>query len=434
MARRMIIAIDGPAGSGKSTLARAVASRLNYRYIDTGGMYRAVTLLAQREGLSFDDPTALAACALRARIELRVMPESTRVFLNDEDVEDLIRTPEISKLTSQKTANSPGVRETMRERQRAFGLEGGVVMEGRDIGTVVFPNADLKVYFEVSAQERAQRRVKDYQERGITFDSDSVLTEIKSRDSEDMGRPIGPLKRAEDAILIKGDDKRVADLVDEVLSHLPEVPAEKTGFTYWLSRFVSGTLLRIFFRFKSVGWENVPKNGGVILCSNHQSFLDPLVVGCGNKRLPVRFMARASLWNVKFLAPWYDSVGAFPVKRGGADRGAWKKFEELVAGGSQICFFPEGTRSPDGNLQPANPGSGMLLHRCPEAKIVPVRVFNTAKVMPKNKLFGGFHRVSVAYGPVLDLSEYLKMEGNRENYAKLADRVMQAIGELKEPE
>jgi cytidylate kinase len=221
--RGLVIAIDGPAGSGKSTVAKALASRLGYLYIDTGAMYRCVTLAALRAGADFSDAEALAAVARAADIRLESASEGLRVFLDGEEVENLIRTPEISSRTSQHTANSPGVRQALVDRQRALGAEGGVVMEGRDIGTVVFPRADRKIFFDVSVDERARRRVLDYQARGIACVPIDVRADIERRDAEDRSRPIGPLLRAEDALLVKGDGKDVDTVIDEIVALLPQL-------------------------------------------------------------------------------------------------------------------------------------------------------------------------------------------------------------------
>jgi cytidylate kinase len=225
MPRKPIIAIDGPAGSGKSTLAKALALKLGLTYIDTGAMYRAVTLACLRKGIDFSDGEAVSRIAHETKIELKTTPSGTRVFLGGEDVEDQIRTPEVSKLTSQVTANIRGVREALVSRQWDMGHEGGVVMEGRDIGTVVFPDADLKVYFEVSVEERSSRRIKDFKERGIAFDEDKVRADIENRDIEDKTRHWGALKRAADAVLISGDGKSVEELAEEIMEQLPRSPS-----------------------------------------------------------------------------------------------------------------------------------------------------------------------------------------------------------------
>ncbi|MES2201223.1 MAG: (d)CMP kinase [candidate division FCPU426 bacterium] len=224
MTKKPIIAIDGPAGSGKSTLAKALAARLGLVYIDTGAMYRAVTLAARKKGVDFSDAEALAKVAHQSQIRLESGDGGAiRVYLDGVDVENEIRSPDISRLTSQVTANVRGVREALVAQQWEMGHAGGVVMEGRDIGTVVFPDADLKIYFEVSVEERARRRIRDFKDRGIAFDEASVRADIERRDLEDRSRHWGALKQAPEAVMISGDGKTVAELVEEIivqLSHL----------------------------------------------------------------------------------------------------------------------------------------------------------------------------------------------------------------------
>jgi len=217
----LVIAIDGPAGSGKSTVAKALARRLHYLYIDSGAMYRCVTLAALRAHIEFTDSAALAALAEASEIRLEPGETGLRVFLNGEEVENLLRTPDISRRTSQFTANSSGVRAALVSQQREMGRSGGVVMEGRDIGTVVFPDADQKIYFDVSVDERARRRIHDYASRSIRHEPSDVLAEIERRDAEDRGRPLGSLRRAHDAALVQGDGKSVEAILDEIMALLP---------------------------------------------------------------------------------------------------------------------------------------------------------------------------------------------------------------------
>ena len=217
MAERLpIIAIDGPAGSGKSTVAKALAKRLGFLYIDTGAMYRCVTLACQRLKVDFEHPDSLALVAQTIKIRLEAGENSLKVYLDDEEVENKLRTPEISWLTSQKTANAPGVRQALVAQQQALGSQGGVVMEGRDISTVVFPHADLKIYFDVSVEERTRRRIADFQKRGIEFEAAQVRHDIEKRDTEDRSRPLGALMKAEGSVTVHGDGKSVEDILAEI--------------------------------------------------------------------------------------------------------------------------------------------------------------------------------------------------------------------------
>ena len=215
--KQWIIAIDGPVGSGKSTLARRVAELMGYVYIDTGAMYRAVALKALRLGISLDADAELEALAQLTRIDLRAEASggTQRILLDDEDVTTAIRTPEVSQAAS-KVAVNAGVRHVLVAEQRRAGIAGGVVMEGRDIGSVVFPEAELKIFLTASPETRANRRWREHQQKGDSIDLATTLDEIRERDKRDVGRATSPLVRAADAVVVDStamEPEEVAKLV-----------------------------------------------------------------------------------------------------------------------------------------------------------------------------------------------------------------------------
>jgi cytidylate kinase len=213
--KKLIIAIDGPVGSGKSTLARRVAELMGYVYIDTGAMYRALALNALRRRLSFDATDELVALARETRIDLRAQDGTQRVFLDGEDVTAAIRTPEVSQGAS-KIAVVSGVRQVLVAEQRRAGEQGGVVMEGRDIGSVVFPDAGLKIFLTASPEVRAERRWREHQQKGEAIDLARTLEEIHERDQRDLERSTSPLMRAADAVVVDStamEPEEVARLV-----------------------------------------------------------------------------------------------------------------------------------------------------------------------------------------------------------------------------
>ncbi|HEV2617223.1 MAG TPA: (d)CMP kinase [Candidatus Acidoferrales bacterium] len=199
--RKLVIAIDGPVGSGKSTAARRVADLLGYTYIDTGAMYRAVALKALRRKISLDATDELVKLAGVTRIDLRAQDGTQRVLLDSEDVTASIRTPEVSQ-TASKIAIIEGVRRVLVAEQRRAGALGGVVMEGRDIGSVVFPDAGLKIFLTASDETRAHRRWREHQQKGDAIDLAKTLEEIRERDRRDARREHSPLVRAEGAVLV----------------------------------------------------------------------------------------------------------------------------------------------------------------------------------------------------------------------------------------
>ena len=215
--RKLIIAIDGPAGAGKSTIAKELARRLGYLFINTGAMYRAVALAAVQQQIALDDEAALGRLAETARIELTGTVDAMRVLLDGADVTEEIATPLMSQAASKVSAVS-AVRRALVAQQQALGRAGGVVMEGRDIGTQVFPNADVKIYLDATSAARAQRRHTDELAKGIN--SGSLLatqTEIEERDHRDKSRADSPLVQAADAIYLDSSGLTVAEVVEQVL-------------------------------------------------------------------------------------------------------------------------------------------------------------------------------------------------------------------------
>ena len=214
--RKIVIAIDGPAASGKSTTAREVARRLRYIYIDSGAMYRAVTLQALRENIAVSDVEKITELAKKLDLKLKSHDSKTIIFMNGENVSEKIRTPEIDQNISPVAAN-PGVRAIMVKKQQAMGKSGGIVMDGRDIGTVVFPEADLKIFMIASTRERATRRKKELEQKGVEINLEEVERDIEYRDQQDINRNHGPLRKSQDAIELDTTRLTVDQQIEKIL-------------------------------------------------------------------------------------------------------------------------------------------------------------------------------------------------------------------------
>jgi len=215
MVNKISIAIDGPAAAGKSTVAKIVAKDLSYIYIDTGAMYRALTYIALKQNLDIENEEKLANMLSSINIILKPVQEGQLVFVNNEDVTDVIRSNEVTRNVS-IVAKHPKVREEMVRRQRKMANGGGVVMDGRDIGTHVLPNAELKIFLKASVEERAKRRFEENLKKGFESDLEKLKEEIRKRDKLDSEREVAPLKKADDAVEIDTTSLTIDEVVEKI--------------------------------------------------------------------------------------------------------------------------------------------------------------------------------------------------------------------------
>ncbi|MDI3279856.1 MAG: (d)CMP kinase [Bacillota bacterium] len=226
--RPLTVAIDGPAGAGKSTVARSVAQKLGYLYLDTGAMYRAITLKALQQNVPLDDEGALTRLACETVLEWQApqagIPGGPKLYMDGVDVSEAIRHPRVTKAVS-LVARVPGVRQRLIQLQRRFAEQGGVVVDGRDIGTVVLPHAECKFYLTASLEERARRRQRELAQQGMPAEMEEVKSALAWRDTIDSGREISPLRPAEDAVIIDTTGRSVEEVVEQIYSLCKEKEA-----------------------------------------------------------------------------------------------------------------------------------------------------------------------------------------------------------------
>ena len=415
------IAIDGPGGAGKSSLAKKVAARLGIIYVDTGALYRTIGLYMVKGGIDPKDRDGVVGALGSFTLELSFVDGKQVILLNGEDVGDSIRTPEISMAASAVSA-IPEVRSFLLDTQRAIAKKNSVIMDGRDIGTVILPDAEVKIFLTASPEARAKRRYDELIARGQTVDYETVYREMVERDTNDSTRAVAPCVPATDAVMLDNSDLTAEGTVDAVLKIIKRVKKKlnkRNG--YMKLHLVLAPIIKFFLRVHPHGAEKIPKDGAILICSNHIAIRDVFVLAVSAKR-QIKFIAKKELFDVPLLGRLIKALGAVPVDRGGADVGVIRTSVSLLEKGDIVSVFPQGHRNP--GVDPAKTevknGAAMIAYRS-GADVLPVFI------NVKKHKYGFFKRVDVYFGDVIGNSELGFKNGGSEEYREAGVKIFAGI-------
>ena len=425
--KRPVVALDGPGSSGKSSVGAAAAVRLGLRFCDTGLLYRAVTFLALQNGVAPADEPALVRLVPSIYLGADASGRLATVTVDGVGVTAEMQNPNVDAAVS-AYASVPALRIALLERQREIARAGGIVMAGRDIGTVVLPDATVKIYLDAGVEERAQRRGL---ERGVvpgSTEAADLLEQLRARDARDSGRPVAPLRAAPDAVVIRTDGIGFDETVEAVVAAIrgsapaagaagaarrtrpmrhrkPVAPtpiAVRMTIVIRIVSFVLRWLVRFFTRVQFEGnLAAIPRTGAVLIAANHASNADPVLIGAFlNQRIwrPINWMGKREVFDWKGLSWLARQGGVHPVERGAADVEAFRTAMRILDEGQILAVFPEGTRSPDGRMQAAKDGVAVLAARS-GAVVVPIGIRDSDRLWPKGRLLPRFTRgVTVKIG------------------------------------
>ena len=415
-----IVAIDGPAGSGKGTIASEVAKKFNLFYLDTGAMYRCVTLKFLNEKIDFEDKAKIKEALEKIKIDFKKVDGQEKVFLDGKDVTKKIREQEVAKNVS-PVAHILEVRIAMVDLQRKICSKRDSVLEGRDIGTNVFPDADIKIYLDASVEERVKRRVRQNKKNGIEMSEEDIRENIIFRDNNDKSSKIGPLKQAEDAVyvdttgysqnknikrvekIVKKARKRY-DMIQKGYVMTKETPLKKTRRKF-VKCFLSA-LYYLVFRVEKIGQENIESDEGLIICANHLNYLDAAGIVLLNNRF-IRFVAKHDLYRFHWLSDLGHLFNVIPVKRDSSDIASLKMCLKALKDKEALGIFPEGTRKGMEKNAEIKNGAAFLAYKA-KVKVVPVGVKGT---------FKPFSKVTFNYGKPIDVSKFKTDDTNWINEA-----------------
>ena len=413
------IAIDGPGGAGKSSVAKAVAKRLGIIYVDTGALYRNIGLYMLDSNIDPKNEDAVCEALSAVKLELKFVDGKQIILLNGVDRGDEIRTPAASMAASAVSAIGK-VREYLLEMQRETARKNSVIMDGRDIGTVILPDAEVKIFLVASPEARAKRRYEELIAKGAEVSYDQVYSEMVERDRNDSTRDIAPCVQASDAILLDNSDMTPEQTVKRVLKIIKKTENKRrTG--YMRLHKILAPFFRFVLRLHPHNPDRIPEGGGLIVCANHISALDVLSIAATSPR-QITFIAKKELFSVPILGSLIKYLGAVKLDRGGNDVGAIRTSVDQAKSGAVVAIFPQGHRYPsvDPATTPTKNGAAMIAYHS-GCDVLPVYL------QTKNAKFRLFRRTDVFYGEVIVNSELGFTSGGRDEYESATNRIFSDI-------
>ncbi len=437
----LIVTIDGSSGSGKSTTASLLASRLGLAYLDTGAMYRTVTLAVLRAGADPGSEKEVKDVLNKAELGFDSSMGKGTFLLDGMNVEKEIRGADVSNSVS-AVSKYASVRKEMVGLQRRLAGKGGVVAEGRDLGTVVFPYAHVKIYLVADTEARVRRRCKQLESMGIPNNSEEIRKNIIERDRIDSSRTISPLVKPPGSIVIDTSDITIEEQVDiserkaiEANERIIEMRRnyslrggpESKNIYYRISKWLVRSVFRIVFGLKIEGRENLEYGENFIFASNHISYGDPPIVGCALDR-EVYFLAKKELFFNRFFGWLISKYNAIPLNREGLDRKALAKVISKLKNRESILMFPQGTRSRNGELKELKTGLGFIALKS-RSNIIPLYITGSSNL---GSCFFRRRKLEVRIGPPVWLNKDYKPEDRKNDYRIISSMVLEEMRMLKD--
>ncbi len=440
----MIITIDGPSGTGKTTVARNVADRLGFVYFDTGAMYRAFTWFALESKMDMEDVASVERCLNAFDFRVVEAGKKKRYYVGKRDVTDEIRGQHVTKMTSPISALRQ-VRSHLLEVQYHFAQKQNAVFEGRDLGTVVFPKAEVKIFLTADPEVRAERRLQEIlaknpdQVKGLT--REQILADIKRRDEQDSTREVAPLRCPPDASTIDTTHLSIDQVVDRIVHYCTQQFPHLTvrmkpawarklpmSFLYRSVLFFAWCYFKVLYRHKVYGRENFYE-GAAIIAANHSSFYDPPILAISWPE-EVHFLAREGLFKNPLFGGFIRKLNAHPVSGDASDIGVFKLVCSLLAQGKKIILFPEGKRGDNEDLDALKQGIAMLVSRSKSA-VVPAYIFGTFSIWSRFRKLPKFWGKTVCvYGSPILWSEFAHLE-KKEAQKALTEKLAKSINDLR---